>query len=96
MKAYYITTSSVRLFSPQSYFMLEYGCLFMLNSKGCIFTFFSGKILTFEYSSGSVLLIANAVPKTELIPRSFYNTTNWAGESTGKLDTSKAQEELLL
>ena len=68
----------------------------MLNSKGCIFTLFYGKTLTFEYSSGSVLPITNTVHKTELTPMSFYNTTNWVGESAGKLNTSKAQEELLL
>ena len=63
---------------------------------GCVFTFVSGKTLTFEYSSGSLLPIANALSKPVLTPSGFYNTTNWAGASTGKLNISKAQEELLL
>ena len=64
----------------------------MLNAKGGVFTFISGKTLTFEYSSGSLLPIANAVRKPELAARGFYNATKWAGESTDNLNISKLQE----
>ena len=87
VKTYYIPTSNVRLFSPQSYFQSENGGSFMLNSKGCIFTFVSSKTLTFEYSTGSVRPIANTALKPELTPRGFYNTTHWARESMGKLNS---------
>ena len=51
IKAYYIPTSSVRLFSPQSYFIQESAGWFSLDKDGSVFTFTSGKTLTFKYSS---------------------------------------------
>ena len=56
---YYIPTSSVRLFSPQSYFIQEGGS-FSLNKDGFVFTFASGKTLIFDYAKGSKLLIVYA------------------------------------
>ena len=76
IKAYYIPTSNVRLFSPQNYFRQVNGGSFMLNAKGCVFNFVSGKTLIFEYSSGSLLPIANTVRKPELTTRGFYSATN--------------------
>ena len=96
VKSYYIPTSNVRLFSPQSYFRQENGGSFILNTKDCVFTFVTGENLAFEYSLCSKIPIAKAVIKPELIPRSFYNTTDWKGVSAGKLNISKTQEKLLL
>ena len=61
----------------------------MLNIKGGGVTFVSGKTLTFEYSLGSFLPIANAVRNPELTSRGFYNATKWAGTSTEKPNISK-------
>ena len=90
IKAYYIPTSSVRLFSPQSYSIQEQSGGFSLDKDGSIFTFTSGKTLTFKYSNKSRFQIANAsLMKT--IPSEFLNATP-ALPSSGKLNILAAQE----
>ena len=59
IKAYYIPTSSVKLFGPQSYFIQEQVGGFSLDKDGSVFTFASGKTLTFKYSNRSRLSITN-------------------------------------
>ena len=46
VQAYYIPSSTVRLFSPQHYFKQEKGGNFRMDNEGCVFTFASGKTLT--------------------------------------------------
>ena len=55
VKAYYISTSTVRLFSPQSYFSNEVNnseSSFIMNHEGNVFHFSSVKILPFNYEAG--------------------------------------------
>ena len=47
IKAYYIPSRSVRLFIPQHYFQQEKSGSFKIDAQGCVFTFESGKTLTF-------------------------------------------------
>ena len=63
VRAYYIPTSSVRLFSPQSYFVQEGGGSMKIDKDGCKFTFVSGKTLTFNYAARSNLPISYAYSK---------------------------------
>ena len=41
VKAYFIPSSPVRLFSPQQYFRQEKGGSFKIDGDGCVFTFAS-------------------------------------------------------
>ena len=74
IKAYYISASIVRLFSPQSYFIQESAGQFSLDKDGSIFTFTSEKKLTFTYSSWPRLPIANET-LTKTTESGFLNAT---------------------
>ena len=94
VEAYYIPTSSARLLSPQSYFQQEkrkgniHGS-FKVTAEGCIFTFSSGKTLTFICDDKSSLPIVKTQPATH----GFQAITPLPNNH---LNVSKAQEELLL
>ena len=57
VKAYYIPSSPVRLFSPQHYFKQEKGGSFKINGYGYVFTFASNKRISFTYSKEFCLLM---------------------------------------
>ena len=96
VKAYYIPSSPVRLFSPQHYFKKEKGGSFMIDRDGCVFTFSSKKTLSFTYSKDSCLPIALATKRSEVSKANFAGKAYITAASSGKLNISKAQEELLL
>ena len=52
VKGYYIPTSPIRLFSPQSYFQQEGGGCMNIDKDGTTFTFVSGKSISFKYAKG--------------------------------------------
>ena len=90
VKGYYIPTSKVRLFSPQSYFKQEKGGSYTLAAEGSVFTFASGKHLVFAYMHMSHLPIVRAKYHSPM--QSGYLSL----PSQGRLNISKGQEELLL
>ena len=49
VKGYYTPNSSIRLFSPQSYFQKEGGGIINVDKEGSTFNFASGKSITFKY-----------------------------------------------
>ena len=85
----------MRLFSPQHYFKQEKSGNFKIDAEGCIFTFASGKTLTFTYAEGSNLPIALATKRNEISKANFAGKAYLAAASSGKLNVSTAQEELL-
>ena len=93
VRAFYIPTSKVRLFSPQSYFQQEGGDSLKLDKERSTFIFVSGKSITFNYAKGSNLLIDHASTKdnNKSIIYAFVSLS-----TTRKLTISKGQEELLL
>ena len=60
VNAYYIPSSSVRLFSPQDYFKHEGTGSFKMDTNGCTFKFATGHEISFKYSANSVLFIVFA------------------------------------
>ena len=94
--AYYIPASPVRLFSPQHYFRQEKGGNFRLDADGCVFTFASNKTLTCIYSKESHLPIALATKRNVMSKSKCSGQAYLTAASSGKLNISKAQEELLL
>ena len=67
-----------------------------MDNKRCAFTFASGRILAFKYAEGSNLPIAIATQKAEVSKDRFAGKAYALSVSSGKLNLSKAQEELLL
>ena len=59
-------SSTVIVFSPQHYFKQEKGGGFRMDDKGCVFTFLSGKTLTFKYADGSNLPTTLSTQKRRL------------------------------
>ena len=88
VKAYLVSASKVRLFSPQSYFRAEGGGEFSMDTKGSTFTFANSGTLPFNYVR-SMLPIAEGSIRKELSSAGYLG-------STGHKNISKAQEELLL
>ena len=93
VKAYYVPTSSVRLFSPHSYFVQEGSGSMQIDKDGCNFTFVSGKTLTFKYTVRYNLHIAYASSKDKHSSwlAGFINLPH-----TRQPNISKSQEDLLL
>ena len=64
VRAFYVYSSGVRLFSPQDYFKTtksgNHGS-FYSNADGCIFTFGNKATLTFGYSKDTGLPIAQSI-----------------------------------
>ena len=96
VKAYFIPSSPVRLFSPQHYFKQEKSGSFKIDTDGCVFTFASHKTLTFIYSKESHLPIALATKRNDISKATFSGKAYLTAASSGKLNISRAQEELLL
>ena len=94
--ACYTTASTLKLFSPQHYFRQEKGGNFRLDSDGCVFTFASKKTLAFVYSEESYLPIVLESKRNAMSRSDFSGQGYLASASSGKLNISKAQEELLL
>ena len=88
----YIPSSTVRLFSPQSYSVREGGGSFTLTKDGPTFIFASGKSLSFSYTKGSGLPTAYGKIKIGSSVLVGYLSLS----SSGSLNISKSQEELLL
>ena len=86
----------MRLFSPQHYFKQEKGGSFKIDGDGCVFTFASKKALTFTYSKDSHLPIALATKRNEISKITFAGMAYLTAANSGRLNVSKAQEELLL
>ena len=61
-----------------------------------VFTFASGKTLTFTYAQGSNLPIALATKRNDISKANFSGKAYLVAASSGQLNISKAQEELLL
>ena len=96
VNANYIPSCTVRLFSPQHYFQQEKSGNFKIDANGCVFTFASGKTLSFTYAQGSNLPIALATKRNDISKADFAGKAYLVAASSGKLNISKAQEELLL
>ena len=96
IKAYYIPSSPVRLFSPQHYFKQEKGGSFKIDGDGYVFTFASEKALTFNYSKDSYFPIALATKRNEISKTTFAGKDYLTAASSCRLNLSKVQEELLL
>ena len=88
VKAYYIPSCSIQLVSPKTYFKRA-GSL-NLDKDGCKLSFTPGKQLIFDYAIGYKLTVSYATNK-KCMPSAF-----WSLQSTGQLNISKAQEDLLL
>ena len=86
--------SKVRLLSPQYNFIVERKkgnkASFHLDDGDSLFTFTSGKTLSFEYSTQSTLPITKALNEPKNNPSAFLSALSY-----GRLNISTAQEELL-
>ena len=97
MELYYGPSSLFILLSPQSYFQQEklqgnsQGS-FKVTVEGFIFTFSSGKTLTFIYDDKSSLPIV----KTQPTGHNPFSFTALAPLPSNRLNESKAQEGLLI
>ena len=80
------------LLSPQSHFVQEGGGSFTFTKNGTTFTISSGKNLNFSYTKGSRLPTAYGKIKTGSSVLAGYLSLS----SSGSLNISKYQEELLL
>ena len=87
VKAYYVPTSNVQLFSPQYYFAKEKQGSFLLISQGCIFNFASRGQLSFGYENRSSLTVALAELK---VKEKSGIASYLAAASTQRLNVSKS------
>ena len=92
VKENYIPSSTVRLFIPQHYFQQEMSVNFKIDTDGCVFTFSSGKTLKFTCTQGSNLLIALTTKRNNISKANFAGKAYLVAASSGKLNTSRAQE----
>ena len=86
----------MRLFSPQHYFKQEKGGSFKIDGDGCVFTFASNKRISCTYSKESNLPIALETKRNAIIKSKFAGKAYILAASSGRLNISKAQEELLI
>ena len=82
----------MHLFSPQSYFIQEGKSSFHLTRDETVFTFSLGKHLIFSYTKGSRLPTAYGEVEKKNDPLTGYLSLS----TSGRLNISKSQEELLL
>ena len=96
VEAYYIPSSPVRLFNLQHYFKREKSGRFQIDRDGCVFTFASQKTLTFNHSKDLHLPTALATKRNEVNKATFAGKAFLTAASSGRLNVSNAQEELIL
>ena len=88
VKAYLVSASKVRLFSPQAYFIQKNDSSFSMDKDEILFHFINGGTLTFRHASSSLPIAYDSIVKTP-------NASEYLA-STGRTNITKAQEELLL
>jgi len=97
-QAYYVSTSCVRLFSPQKYFIEEFKCNgnsghLVVDHLGVVFYFLNGGKLSFGYKDTSLLPVTYAYTTG----KPWNSTSAWYGELVGSEseNLTAAQKKLL-